>query len=143
MRVLGKRLALTVAVLSAFAMTDDAVQAADPTTADCLAATESSVKLGDAHKLRAERSQLLMCAAASCPRDIRKDCAGRVEEVNGQIPTIIFAAKDPSGADLNAVKVTMDSEVLTERLEGTAREDGEVWDFAAGTSALGGMARGT
>jgi hypothetical protein len=43
-----------------------------------------------------------------------------VDEVNAQVPTIIFAAKDPTGADLSAVKVTMDGEVITERLEGMA-----------------------
>jgi hypothetical protein len=94
--------------------------AEDPTTADCLAASEAALKSGNDHKLRAERSQLLVCAAASCPSDIRKECASRVDEVNVQIPTLIFEARDPSGSDLNAVKVTMDGEVLAERLEGTA-----------------------
>jgi hypothetical protein len=93
---------------------------ADPTTADCLAASEASFKAGNQHKLRAERSQLLVCAATSCPADIRKECISRVDEVNAQIPTIIFAAKDVSGADLGAVKVSMDGEVLAERLEGIA-----------------------
>jgi hypothetical protein len=40
--------------------------------------------------------------------------------VNTQIPTVVFSAKDGSGADLSAVKVTMDGEVLAEHLEGTA-----------------------
>jgi hypothetical protein len=115
-----KRPAWTIAIAIALLMTGGVAQAADPTTADCLAATESAVTLGNAHKLRAERAQLLTCAAASCPVDIRKDCVGRVEAVNGQIPTLIFAAKDASGADVSAVKVTMDGEVLAERLEGTA-----------------------
>jgi hypothetical protein len=94
--------------------------AADPTTADCLAASEASFKAANQHKLRAERSQLLVCAAASCPADIRKECVSRVDEVNTQIPTLIFAAKDASGADVSAVKVSMDGEVLAERLEGIA-----------------------
>jgi hypothetical protein len=113
-------LALTMAGVLSLALTDRDARAADPTTADCLGATESSVKLRNEHKLRAERAQLLICASENCPADIRKDCAGRVEEVNTQIPTIIFQAKDGAGADLSAVKVTMDGEVLTERLEGTA-----------------------
>jgi hypothetical protein len=95
-------------------------RAADPTTADCLAASDASLKLGNEHKLRADRSQLLVCAAASCPADIRKECVSRVAEVNAQIPTIIFAARDAMGADLSAVKVTMDGEVVAERLEGSA-----------------------
>ena len=95
-------------------------RAADPTTADCLAASDASLKAGNQHRLRAERAQLLVCAVATCPADIRKECVSRVDEVNQQIPTIIFAAKDAAGNDLSAVKVTMDGEVLSERLEGTA-----------------------
>jgi hypothetical protein len=101
-------------------LADGVAQAADPTTADCLAASDASLKAGNQHKLRAERAQLLVCAAPSCPADIRKDCVSRVDEVNLQIPTTIFGAKDSSGGDLSAVKVTMDGEVLAERLEGTA-----------------------
>src|SRR5580658_2513987 len=94
--------------------------AADPTTADCLAASEAALKSGNDHKLRAERSQLLVCAAPSCPTDIRKECGGRIDELNAQIPTIIFQAKDATGKDLSAVKITVDGEVLAERLEGTS-----------------------
>jgi hypothetical protein len=41
-------------------------------------------------------------------------------EVNRKIPTIIFDARDAAGRDLSAVKVTMNGEVLTEHLDGTA-----------------------
>jgi hypothetical protein len=94
--------------------------AADPTTGDCLNASDASLRVGNEHKLRAERAHLLICAAATCPADVRKECLGRVDEVNRQIPTVIFAAKDPSGADITAVKVKMDDEQLTDRLEGIA-----------------------
>ncbi|HEX8795218.1 MAG TPA: hypothetical protein VF765_29925 [Polyangiaceae bacterium] len=94
--------------------------AADPTTADCLDASDASLQVANQHKLRAERSQLLVCAATSCPADIRKECLRRVDEVNAQIPTMIFEVKDPSGRDIAAVKVSMDGEVLAERLQGTA-----------------------
>lgn len=108
--------ALVVAVL----LFSSAAKAADPTTADCLAASDASLKSGNEHKLRAERGQLLICAAASCPSDIRKECLRRVDDVNASIPTVIFEAKDAAGNDLSAVKVTMDGELLAERLEGTA-----------------------
>ena len=97
------------------------VYAADPTTADCLNANNRSIDLRNNHRLRAARGQLLICAANNCPADIRKECTRRVDEVNGQIPTIIFEAKDAaSGKDLSAVKVTMDGELIADRLEGTA-----------------------
>ena len=94
--------------------------AADPTTADCLAASDASLKAGNEHRLRAERSQLLICAAPSCPADIQKECLRRVDEVNAAIPTLVFEVKDAAGNDLSAVRVTMDGEVLAERIEGSA-----------------------
>lgn len=107
-----------VAAVLAVALAAGAAHADDPTTADCLGASENSLKLGNEQKLRAERAQLLVCAAATCPADIRKECLRHVDEVNAQIPTIIFAVKDTAGNDLSAVKVTMDGEVLAERLQG-------------------------
>jgi hypothetical protein len=94
--------------------------ATDPTMADCVSAVDASTKLSSAHKLRAERSQLLVCAAATCPTDIRKECGSRIEEVNAKMPTIAFQVKDATGADADGVKVTMDGEVLTDRLQGMA-----------------------
>jgi hypothetical protein len=91
---------------------------ADPTTADCVGATEAALTSDGQRKLRTERSQLLVCASMTCPTDVRKECLQRIDEVNTQIPTIVFAAKDASGADLGAVRVTMDGELLAERLEG-------------------------
>ncbi|HEY3817731.1 MAG TPA: hypothetical protein VGL81_11195 [Polyangiaceae bacterium] len=111
--------AITTAVFL-LGVAEGAARAADPTTADCLGASEASLRLGNDHRLRAERAQLLVCAAASCPSDIRKECLARVDDVNREIPTVVFSAKDGSGANLGAVRIVMDGEVLTERLEGTA-----------------------
>lgn len=95
-------------------------RAAEPTTSQCLEASDASLKAGNEHKLLSERKELLICAASSCPGEIRKECARRVEEVNASIPTLVFQAKDPTGADLSAVRVTMDGNVLAEQLNGTA-----------------------
>jgi len=114
-----RRLVSTTAVAAAILL-EAAASSADPTTTDCISANEAVIKLRSEHKLRAERSQLLVCAAPSCPEDVRKECFSREDEVNAQIPTVVFTAKDASGADLTAVKVSMDGEVLAERLEGIA-----------------------
>jgi len=96
-------------------------QAADPTTADCLTASDNAVTLSSQHKLRSARAQYLICASASCPADIRKECFRHVEDVNAAIPTIIFEPKNGgAGTDIGAVKVTMDGEVIAERLQGVA-----------------------
>jgi hypothetical protein len=95
-------------------------RAADPTTSDCLNANEKAISLRNDHKLRAARAELLVCAAASCPADIRTECTRKVEEVNASMPTIVFEVEDESQNHLSAVKLTMDGELLAERLEGTA-----------------------
>src|SRR3569832_1401140 len=94
--------------------------AADPTTADCLSATESALTLRNQHKLRDARAQLLTCAAATCPSDVRDECVRRVAEVNAAMPTIVFEVKDGAGNDVSGVRVDMDGGVLAEHLEGTA-----------------------
>jgi len=95
-------------------------RAADPAVSECLAASEASLKAGNEHQLRAERRSLLVCAAASCPSAVRKECMRRVEQVNVAIPSLVFEAKDENGNDLSEVKVTMDGEVLADRLDGSA-----------------------
>ena len=95
-------------------------RAAEPGVSECLAASEASLKAGNEHQLRAERRSLLICAAPSCPNAVRKECMLRVEQVTVAIPSLVFEAKDENGKDLSEVKVTMDSEVLANRLDGSA-----------------------
>lgn len=119
MRVQSHR--LFAAVFLATAAVPSAAVAADPTTADCLAANDSAIDLRNDHKLRAARGQLLICAASSCPTDIRKECLRKVDEINLEIPTVTFEAKDEArGKDLSAVKVTLDGQPLADHLEGMA-----------------------
>lgn len=96
--------------------------AADPSTSECLAASEASLNDSNEHALRAERRHLLVCSAGSCPTEIRKECMRRVEEVNAAMPALVFEAKKGDGTDLTDVKVTMDGEVLTDHLDGRALE---------------------
>jgi hypothetical protein len=95
-------------------------RAAEPSTGECLAATESSLSLRHQHKLREARAKALVCSAPSCPGDIREECVRRVGELNVAIPTIVFDVRDADGADLVAVKVSMDGQLLTDHQDGTA-----------------------
>jgi hypothetical protein len=105
-----------VAVLSLTAK-GRVAHAANPTTKECLAASDASMQTSTP---RAERAQLVVCASRACPTDIRQECAARLGEVTAKIPTILFTVLDASGQDLKAVKITMDSELLTARLDGKA-----------------------
>jgi hypothetical protein len=95
-------------------------RAADPTTAQCLAASESSLGLRNQHKLREARAQLLICSDASCPADVRNECIRQVAAVNAAMSMIAFDVKDAAGNDLLAVRVTVDGRPIADRLEGTA-----------------------
>jgi hypothetical protein len=114
--ILASATALTAAQL----VSATPANAADPTTADCLAAADRSADLRPAHKLRETRDKLLICSAATCPNDVRDECVRRLTEVNAAMPTIVFETKDSAGNDVAAVKVTMDGQLLATRLEGVA-----------------------
>lgn len=96
------------------------VLAADPTMAGCLAANEGAIKLRVDHKLRQAREQSLLCAAASCPAEVRAACEKRAMDITTAIPTIVFEPRDGHGSELTGVTATMDGEPLTPRLDGTA-----------------------
>jgi hypothetical protein len=119
---MGKTLHTPASLLfaSALAMTALPSLAADPTIAECLGASERALSLRSSHKLRDARAQFVICAAATCPADVRSECQRRVTEVNAAIPTVVFEAKDADGNDLTAVKVSMDGQPLADKLEGLA-----------------------
>jgi hypothetical protein len=93
-------------------------RAVDTTAAECVASSAASIESRSAHKLRAERGQLLVCAAASCPADIQRECIRRLDGVTAAIPTMIFEVRDSAGNDLSRVKVTVDGALLADRLDG-------------------------
>jgi hypothetical protein len=110
-----RRASIAFAALTTLVLMGKAARATNPSLDQCLAASDASLKTNSP---RAERIQLSICAARSCPTEVRQECLSRIADVTVQIPTIIFAVKDLSGAALTMVKVTMDSEVLTARLDG-------------------------
>ncbi len=111
---------LAILALLAVASISPAARAADATVPECLAASNASVKLRADHKLRQARAQLMVCVAASCPAEVIEECSRRMEQLTPSIPTIVFEAKDSAGRELSAVTVTMDGEVVTDHLDGTA-----------------------
>jgi hypothetical protein len=93
---------------------------AAPNASECALAAEKSLALRKQHELRAARTELLVCAATSCPDVIREECARRMADVNAAIPTVVFEARDEAGRDMSAVTVTMDGAKLADKLDGTA-----------------------
>jgi hypothetical protein len=114
------RIGAATLLLSAATSFAAQTRAAETTTAECLSASEKSIKLRQEIRLREARQQLLVCAASQCPSEVQSECERRFVEVNSSIPTLVFEAKDSAGTDLSAVTVTMDGKPLVGRLDGTA-----------------------
>ncbi|MET0385876.1 MAG: hypothetical protein ABW321_07950 [Polyangiales bacterium] len=108
------------AVLVGLCLLGAQAHAAEPSTAECLAANERSIALRRQHALQAAREALLSCAATTCPADVRNECVLRLGEVNAQQPTIVFVVKDTHGEPLSAVSLSVDGTVVADRLAGTA-----------------------
>lgn len=86
----------------------------------CADASEQAQKLRDDQKLMSAREQLMICVRDACPAIIRKDCTEWLASLEGDLPSIVLQARDRSGADRSAVKVSLDGRPLVETLDGKA-----------------------
>ncbi len=93
-----------------------------PSKSECAAANETAQDLRTTGKLREARQKLAICTADTCPGPIREDCAQRLQELEGAVPTIMIEAVDAVGHDLTGVRVVMDGQALVQQLGGTAIE---------------------
>ncbi|MGD0525384.1 MAG: hypothetical protein ABSE49_09585 [Polyangiaceae bacterium] len=110
--------------LVAWATTVALAAAVVPARADdksaCVDANTQGQNLRRDGKLAAARAQLRACAASTCPAIVRNDCTQRLDEVERAQPTIVFEVKDASGGDVIDVRVSLDGQLLTAHLDGTA-----------------------
>jgi hypothetical protein len=86
----------------------------------CAAAYSETQSLRDKGKLIQAREQARACSAAACAAFIVKDCAQWLAEIEAALPTVVFAAQGPSGADTTSVRVSIDGKVAAEALDGQA-----------------------
>jgi hypothetical protein len=103
-----RRSVVAFAAASLVLLAASGAAAARPDARACTAARDGALKLRSDKHLRDAREQLTTCSAASCPADVRKACTKAAAEIDAAMPTVAFSAKDPSGADVSAVKVTVD-----------------------------------
>ena len=86
----------------------------------CLSASEKGQRARSAGKLREAREAFLACGADGCPALVRKDCITWQGEIVAALPTVVFGAKDRAGRDLFDVTVSVDGEVILQKLDGKA-----------------------
>jgi hypothetical protein len=82
---------------------------AQPSANACFDAAVAGQKLRNAGKLLAANEQFVACARPSCPDLVVQECGRWLTELEAAIPTVVFAARDPSGRDLADVHVVVDS----------------------------------
>ncbi len=104
------RTAVALAVASLTLLAPSTAAAAKPDARACAAARDAATKLRAGKHLREAREPLATCSAASCPADVRRACTKAAADVDAAMPTVAFTAKDPSGAEVSAVKVTIDGQ---------------------------------
>ncbi len=82
--------------------------AAAPDRKACIAAADDGQKLRDEAKLASAREKFISCADKACPGAVSKQCASWVEEVDREMPTLSFRAKDETGREILDAQVFVD-----------------------------------
>jgi hypothetical protein len=85
--------------------------------AACMASYTSAQRLRLHAQLREARKHLLACLHPSCSPVLRRDCATWLGEVEELTPSVVIAARDPSGHPTRNVRVSVDGEVVTDSIQ--------------------------
>jgi hypothetical protein len=111
---------LSPAILLGALLVTSIAAADELTKQECVSANESAQDLQRLGKLREARGRLAVCVSESCPGPVREDCAARLAEVDKAMPSLVFEVRDESDRDLSAIRITMDGQPLTDKLDGAA-----------------------
>jgi hypothetical protein len=84
----------------------------------CAASYEKAQVQREAWKLRNARASFLACARPVCGKFIYQECTKSLAQIDADIPSVVFTAKDDRGEPVVDVQVTMDGERLTSHLDG-------------------------
>lgn len=117
-----RSLALTAVVSAALWLGAAPAQARPHARGDsaCTTAHRSARDFERAGHLRQARDLYLTCARPTCGAFVQRDCATRYTELGADIPSVVPLVTDESGSPQVDVRVTVDGELLTSRLDGHA-----------------------
>jgi hypothetical protein len=85
-------------------------------TAVCIDNFERSQEHRRDQRLLQARTELLLCAASSCPAAIQKPCNKWLSEVAKELPTIVLRVESNEGATLSTARANLDGEASTKAL---------------------------
>ncbi len=94
--------------------------AAAPDRKACIAAADDGQKLRDEAKLASAREKFITCADKACPGAVSKQCATWVEEVDREMPTLSFRAKDETGREILDAQVLVDDKPFAGAIQSKA-----------------------
>jgi len=96
------------------------IAVAQPTKEVCIASNANAQALTlDGHFVQAHAA-LVQCAAASCPRIVRTDCAHQLTALEERQPSLLIAVHDADGRDRVDATVTLDGQPWLTKLDGLA-----------------------
>jgi hypothetical protein len=86
----------------------------------CASAFERGQELELAGRLNDARAAFVRCAAATCPLVLTPPCLKAAQRLDGEIPSIVIAARSSEGEEVSDARVLIDGELRAERLDGRA-----------------------
>lgn len=90
--------------------------------AACIAASEKAQQQRTDGKLIDAKKSFAVCASASCPSVLVRDCTDQLAQVVAATPSIVVVVRDAAGNDITAARVTMDGTLVADGLNGRAIE---------------------
>lgn len=87
---------------------------------ECIAANERGAALKTRGKFSAARDEFLACAAETCPKVIREECARLISALDEAASTVVLVALDAQGNDARGVRVTVDGRPHAAGIDGRA-----------------------
>jgi hypothetical protein len=115
---MNRIVASTVCLAATLALQPSAALA-EVTKAQCVDADTNAQSFRRDGRFTEARQALTVCSDPQCPALVRDDCTRQLDALTRDQPTVVFDAKDGSGVDVSAVRVTLDGKPVAERLDGT------------------------
>lgn len=95
-------------------------QLARADVAACVAAHSHGQAERNAGRLQSARNDFISCSTSECPSEIQAECASFLSEVEAFMASVVFAAIDEQGHDATDVKVSVDGQMVLDKLNGLA-----------------------
>ncbi len=97
-----------------------AARAADKGHKACVDSYKEANRQERAAKLREALKSFTTCSQPACGVVLRRECLLRYSQVQADIPSVVPVVTDSTGEPIMDVKVSMDGEVLTSKIDGRA-----------------------